>query len=106
MNLPGVTSESDPLLAFVALLEDDAVQSVYQPIVRLLDGAVVGYEALARMSHLPYRPPDHWLAIAEEAGLVREREPHLTGRPREPRRSRTSAPPCRSAPRRYSRPTR
>ncbi|MEO5837385.1 MAG: EAL domain-containing protein, partial [Acidimicrobiales bacterium] len=69
MNLPRATDEPDQLKAVVALLEDDAVRAVYQPIVRLLDGAVVGYEALARMKHLPYRPPDQWLALAEEAGL-------------------------------------
>jgi diguanylate cyclase (GGDEF)-like protein len=69
MNMPGATPESDPQQAVLALLEDDAVRAVFQPIVRLLDGAVVGYEALARMKHLPYRPPDQWLALAEEAGV-------------------------------------
>ncbi len=69
MNMPPAKHEVDQLKAVVALLEDDAVRAVYQPIVRLLDGAVVGYEALARMKHLPYRPPDQWLALAEEAGL-------------------------------------
>ena len=66
----GRPSEFDPLSAPVSLLADDAVRAVYQPIVRLLDGAVVGYEALARMRHRPYRPPDEWLALAEDAGFA------------------------------------
>ena len=69
MVLPSASSEDDPVRAIAALLEDDGVQAVYQPIVRLLDGAVVGYEALARMRRSPNRPPDQWLALAEEVGL-------------------------------------
>jgi EAL domain-containing protein (putative c-di-GMP-specific phosphodiesterase class I)/putative methionine-R-sulfoxide reductase with GAF domain len=51
-----------------------AIQSVVQPIVRSADQLVVGYEALARMPVEPRRPPDWWLARADEVGLRRELE--------------------------------
>jgi diguanylate cyclase (GGDEF)-like protein/PAS domain S-box-containing protein len=45
---------------------------VYQPVVRLSDGAVVGFEALSRWQH-PQRgpvPPAEFVPLAEETGLV------------------------------------
>lgn len=45
-----------------------------QPIVRSADQLIVGYECLARMPGDPIRPPDWWLARAEEAGLRSELE--------------------------------
>ena len=44
----------------------------YQPIVAVADGRVVGHEALVRWAH-PERgllTPDHFIAIAEETGLI------------------------------------
>jgi diguanylate cyclase (GGDEF)-like protein/PAS domain S-box-containing protein len=44
----------------------------YQPIVSLVDGRIVGFEALARWAH-PERglvPPANFIAVAEETGLV------------------------------------
>jgi diguanylate cyclase (GGDEF)-like protein/PAS domain S-box-containing protein len=44
----------------------------YQPVVRLEDGSVSGVEALLRWNH-PERgmvPPDQFVAIAEETGLI------------------------------------
>jgi len=46
-----------------------AVTTVVQPVVRLDDGVVIGYEALARVSSRSPHPPDWWLARAEEAGV-------------------------------------
>jgi EAL domain-containing protein (putative c-di-GMP-specific phosphodiesterase class I)/putative methionine-R-sulfoxide reductase with GAF domain len=51
------------------LCEPGIVQSVVQPVVRPADQLIVGYEALARMPLEPVRPPDWWLAKAEEVGL-------------------------------------
>jgi EAL domain-containing protein (putative c-di-GMP-specific phosphodiesterase class I)/ActR/RegA family two-component response regulator len=41
------------------ILESDALHSFFQPIVRLDDGSVIGYESLARLrSESPFRHPD------------------------------------------------
>jgi diguanylate cyclase (GGDEF)-like protein len=50
------------------LLEPGGIISVFQPLVRVTDGRVIGYEALSRAQADPSRPPDQWLAIAEEQG--------------------------------------
>jgi diguanylate cyclase (GGDEF)-like protein len=42
---------------------------VTQPVVRLADLSVVGYEALARMPVRPRRPPDWWLDRASAFGM-------------------------------------
>lgn len=42
---------------------------VFQPIIDLTDGSIVGAEALARFSATPYRTPDVWFAEAVEVGL-------------------------------------
>ena len=53
-----------------SLLEPGAVVPVFQPIVRLVDGEIIGYEALARMPKATaQRPPNEWLAIADSVGL-------------------------------------
>ena len=45
------------------------VAVVYQPIVSLAGGEVLGYEALARFADSPQRPPDQWFAEAWAVGL-------------------------------------
>ena len=47
----------------------DGLGIVFQPIVALSSGAVVGVEALARFAHEPVRPPDEWFAEARELGF-------------------------------------
>ncbi len=55
------------------VLRDPAgVETVFQPIVDLRRGTVVGYEALARFAPPPAVSPDRWLAEAESRGVADE----------------------------------
>ena len=53
-------------------LERGEIVPYYQPIVDLEDGAVIGFEALARWRHPSgdLLPPDLFIPVAEETGLV------------------------------------
>jgi diguanylate cyclase (GGDEF)-like protein/PAS domain S-box-containing protein len=55
-------------------LERDEIAILYQPIVRLEDRAVAGFEALARWNHprLGRLSPAEFINIAEETGLIIE----------------------------------
>lgn len=57
-----------------AALDADQPRMVYQPIVELQTGAVIGYEALARFDMEPQRPPNEWFDRASEVGLAVELE--------------------------------
>lgn len=82
------------------MLEDPAsIRSVYQPVVALATGRVVGYEALARVRSDPPRPVGTWFAEAngcgwgaalEAAAITAALEPF--GRPPGPTWRSTSAP--------------
>ncbi len=52
--------------------DDDALWCAFQPIVSLADRKIVGTEALARWNHPEHGaiPPQRFIAIAEEMGLV------------------------------------
>ena len=50
-------------------LRPDALAIVLQPIVDLQDERAVGFEALARFSLNPHRPPNEWFTAAWSAGL-------------------------------------
>ena len=59
----------------VALLErPDSIKTVFQPLVDLATGRVVGYEALSRFNAPLGRPPDQWFAQAHRCGLGAELE--------------------------------
>jgi diguanylate cyclase (GGDEF)-like protein/PAS domain S-box-containing protein len=55
-------------------LERDEITILYQPIVRLDDRAVAGFEALARWNHprMGRMSPIEFISIAEETGLIVE----------------------------------
>jgi EAL domain-containing protein (putative c-di-GMP-specific phosphodiesterase class I)/DNA-binding NarL/FixJ family response regulator len=52
----------------------DGLRVLFQPIVELETGKVVGYEALARFGAAPVRSPDLWFAEAESVGRGAELE--------------------------------
>ena len=56
------------------VLERREIAIVYQPIVDLRSGAVLGYEALSRFPAPPQAPPDRWFADAAAVGLGVELE--------------------------------
>jgi EAL domain-containing protein (putative c-di-GMP-specific phosphodiesterase class I) len=83
---------------FRALLAPGAIRAVFQPIVRLSDRGVIGYEGLARFPTPPgliALPPDVTLAAAERAGLREELE--VACRPLE---ATSTTQPCFSSRRR------
>jgi EAL domain-containing protein (putative c-di-GMP-specific phosphodiesterase class I) len=53
-----------------AVFEGEALRMVYQPIVDVATGRVVGFESLARFSSDPYRTPDVWFAEAGRVGRL------------------------------------
>lgn len=59
---------------FAAAIGTEALRPWYQPIVDLKSGEVVGFEALARWRHstLGDLPPERFIPVAENCGLIRE----------------------------------
>src|SRR5438128_1852290 len=53
-------------------LERDEITILYQPIVRLEDRSIAGFEALARWDHpkMGRTSPSEFIALAEEVGLI------------------------------------
>jgi EAL domain-containing protein (putative c-di-GMP-specific phosphodiesterase class I) len=58
--------------AVADVIHDDAVQTVFQPIVDLVTGEVVAHEALARGPEGPLQSPTALFAAARGAGLLAE----------------------------------
>ncbi|MFN2544685.1 MAG: EAL domain-containing protein [Actinomycetota bacterium] len=52
------------------ILKGDGLNIVFQPILRLSDRSVVGYEALSRFDAPPERGPDRWFDEAAEVEML------------------------------------
>ena len=61
-------SSADTARLVASLLRQGGITAVFQPVVRVADGAVIGYEALSRSTDHPTLAPDVWLRLAEEQG--------------------------------------
>ncbi|HVR80525.1 MAG TPA: EAL domain-containing protein [Luteimonas sp.] len=53
---------------------NDAFRPHFQPIVRLVDGAIVGHEALLRWNHELHGalPPSEFIGVGEDSGLIEQ----------------------------------
>ena len=56
------------------ILRERAIEPLYQPVISLTTGRLIGYEALARFPDSPDRPPSTWFAQANACGLGPELE--------------------------------
>ena len=56
------------------ILDERAIEPLYQPVASLTTGRLIGYEALARFPDAPERPPSTWFAQANACGLGPELE--------------------------------
>src|SRR5690606_33598657 len=57
-----------------AVLREESVKLVYQPLLRLSDGLIVGYEALCRFPGPERRSPMRWFTDAAGVGRTQELE--------------------------------
>ncbi len=67
-----IVDEQDFAHELEVALDRNEIRLEYQPIVRLADGAIVGYEALARWTHprLGEVPPNRFIPVAEVSGVI------------------------------------
>jgi EAL domain-containing protein (putative c-di-GMP-specific phosphodiesterase class I) len=82
-----VLSTESPSTAVVSerqlatLLESPGLlRPVFQPLLSLVEGRVVGYEAFSRFASSPRRPPDEWFAVATRLGMGAELQAHAIAR--------------------------
>ena len=69
---PGLTD--GPLGARIReLMNSDLLVTLFQPVVSLVDGSILGYEALSRISGSSLGP-SQWLDLAEQVGMREELE--------------------------------
>ena len=61
--------DGDVRRRIVSVLDDGGFEMLYQPIFDLIERKIVGAEALARFTQMPYRSPDKWFLEAEQVGL-------------------------------------
>src|SRR5262249_44792646 len=79
-------------------LEREEIVPYYQPIVDLQEGAVLGFEALARWQHptLGILMPELFIPVAEETGLVGAIGGGVLGKAGRQARGRQPKPPGRA----------
>jgi diguanylate cyclase len=67
-----IVDEQDFAHELELALERNQLHLMYQPIVRLDDEAIVGFEALARWTHPRFGdvPPDRFIPVAEVSGAI------------------------------------
>ncbi len=65
---PGVADDIEASQLIERILADQWFVMLFQPVVDLRSGELVGVEALARFLPGPYRPPDAWFAEAHRVG--------------------------------------
>ncbi len=65
---PGAASDADASERVERVLAGNEFTMVFQPLIDLRSGALVGVEALARFQSEPYRPPDVWFGEAHRVG--------------------------------------
>jgi len=68
-ELDGAREHRQALGRIEEVLARQALTVVFQPIVDLITGRVIGVEALSRFPDLPTRSPDVWFAEAARVGL-------------------------------------
>jgi diguanylate cyclase (GGDEF)-like protein/PAS domain S-box-containing protein len=62
----GSRTAADEVLALIA--DEHGIQPVFQPLMDLASGSLVGYEALARFPGREHRRVDEWFGLARRAG--------------------------------------
>lgn len=67
-------SDGERAERIAAAMEPHAMSIVYQPVVHLGSGRIVGAEALARFVGPPRRPPNEWFDEADEIGTLADLE--------------------------------
>ncbi|WP_082772566.1 EAL domain-containing protein [Actinoplanes sp. TFC3] len=71
---PVLRDDGEDVRVLREVLRDRALRVVFQPVVRLSDDHVVGYESLARFDFSPFPTPAHAFATAGRSGLGAELE--------------------------------
>ena len=67
-------SRKDTTAELAAAIRNGELTTVYQPLINVSTGRPIGAEALVRWQHPVdgMRPPDQFIALAEESGLITE----------------------------------
>jgi diguanylate cyclase (GGDEF)-like protein len=71
-SIPSMREQRDEITDL--LLQANPIVPVFQPLVELATGRIVGFEALSRFSHPSGRSPDAWFNQAAACGLAAELE--------------------------------